>query len=232
MKQFNSIYDILPKNFCVTDKGSNVVYGKELKDGFASTFESTLVLSENEYTIKYFFPEKTKELAEHFSAIFDVLLSLIKNENPKTNRIFAYIYTFLRSIIESEITSGAKFTPLVLDDDAGATNISEKGFVATFGIITHYIGKNGQTPCFSYSKDYQCFKVFLDCEDKRCNIPKFLQDYCSELAKRSGFSIEFSDKQDQPMLTATLVRACSTCIIIEEATATFDLLYLICELLV
>ena len=104
MADFSTLYDIVPKSLFVTDGEGNLVYGTRPGDELV-TSEYKITLCDREYTVNYGFLPENKEYSERFPLIFETLVSLTRNGLTKSYRKFSYLYTFLCSIMKSEVSS-------------------------------------------------------------------------------------------------------------------------------
>jgi hypothetical protein len=204
MADFNTIYDIIPKSLFVTDGKGDLVYGTRPCDVRLATSEYKITLCDKEYTINYGFLPENKEYIERFPLIFETLVSLARNDLTKTYRKFSYLYTFLCSIMKNEVSDTIKCESVGGDDVLGTAFISEKGLITVFAIITYYLSKNVSVPSFSYKNNIESLEISIFSEDAKKEIPVLLCDYCREIAKNGGFSLEFSYKDGRALMTSRI----------------------------
>ena len=231
MTEYTSIYDFLPDALYVSDKNGNVAYGKAPACTDFEVYEHTCTLCEKEYIIKYFFSGAKKKAAKHFHLTFKTVLSLVDERSARITHTFARIYTFMTSLIRNEISENVPIAPINTDKDFGSVMINEKTFIAVISVLTHYLCKNAFMPSISYYNDMFDFKVILKCQNLSNDIPVFLKDFCREAAAKSGFELNFDFTDRNLTLTASLEKVCSEGAVVRATSETFDLLYLICELL-
>lgn len=232
MADFSTLYDIVPKSLFVTDGDGNLVYGTRPGDKLV-TSEYKITLCDREYTVNYGFLPENKEYSERFPLIFETLVSLTRNGLTKSYRKFSYLYTFLCSIMKSEVSSSIICETADRDDVLGTAFVSEKGLLTAFAIITHYLSKNASVPSFSYKNNMESLEISLFSEGAKREIPVFLCDYCREIAKNGGFSLEFGYKDGRAFMTSHIESVSSKGISFTAPTPEdYTFISLLCALLV
>ncbi len=231
----NSFYDVVPKAIYVLDKNGELVYGKKPKetDKFIIS-ENKLELCGREYRINYLFSAEGQKEAKHFSSILEMLVSLIDKENViRKEHIFAYLYTFLCSIIKNEISNKIIFAEADREKAVGSVCVGSRGYVAVFSIFAHYLCKNSFEPTISYKKELDGFYTIITANNGNAEIPQFIMDYCVEIARASGFSIELERESSRLAVKAKMETVCTTSVVFSSySEENFSFIPLICYMLV
>ncbi len=231
MSNYTSIYDLLPDALYVVDKDGNVAYGSLPSNPDFEAYEHICTLCEKEYIIKYCFVGDKKKTAKYFDSVFNIVISLVNGSTTKKTHTFAYVYTFMASLLKNEISESIPISPINLDKDFGSVMINEKSFIAIISTIAHYLCKKSLSPSISYFNDLFDFKVTLSCQSLDCGLPVFLRDFSCEAAAKNGFELSFDYDNGAFTMTASFEKVCSTGSTMRATSETFDYLYLICELL-
>ncbi len=201
MAKFPTLYDVLIKTLYVLDEKGECVYGKMPEGDDFTVSENKITLCQREYSVNYVLSKENEEYADKFPLIFETVVALFKKDAVKTHRQFSYLYTFLCSVLKSEISDSIICDRVDKNDVLGTAFVGERGLIATFALLTHYLSRKESVPSFSYKNNIESLDISLVCENVKEEIPLFLQSYCKELAKNSGFSLEF--EYEKRKLTAT-----------------------------
>lgn len=202
MANLHNLYDTLSKTLHVLDGEGRCVYGKMPEGDSLTVSENKITLFDREYSVNYVFSDENKEYADKFPVIFETVVSLLKKDAAKTHRQFSYLYTFLCSVLKTEVSDSIICEKADGNDVLGTAFVGERGFIAAFALLTHYLAKNESVPSFSYKNNIESLDVSLVCENVKEEIPLFLQDYCRELARNSGFSLELKYENKKAIATA------------------------------
>lgn len=235
MSAGNSFYDVMPKAIYVLDKNGELIYGKKPKetDDFIIS-ENKLELCGREYRINCLFSAKGQKDTRCFSSMLEMLTSLISKENViKKEHIFAYLYTFLCSIIKNEISNKIIFAEADREDTVGSVCVGSRGYVAVFSILAHYLCKNSFEPSFSYKKELDGFYTIITSDDANAEIPQFIMDYCLEIANANGFTIELERESSHFAIKAKMETVCTKNIVLSSyPDENISFIPLICYMLV
>ena len=202
MSKFPTLYDVLSQTVYVLDCNGECVYGNKPKEDSSIISENKIVLMGREYSVNYVFTKENAEYADKFPIIFEAVVSLLKKDAVKTYRQFSYLYAFLCSVLKREVSDSIICERADMTDVLGTACVGERGLLAAFALLTHYLSKRESVPSFSYKNNMESLDIFLVCNDAKEEIPQFLQDYCKELAKNSGFSLDFGYENQKITITA------------------------------
>jgi hypothetical protein len=81
---------------------------------------------------------------------------------------------------------------------------AESGYTFAYVDSEIDLSKNVSVPSFSYKNNIESLEISIFSEDAKKEIPVFLCDYCREIAKNGGFSLEFSYKDGRALMTSRI----------------------------
>lgn len=219
MASFSFKDDFLPDTFGVKDKDGNGLYGTMPKNDENEIFERSCELGGNAYSFVCSLSDNFDLQKSLLTLSFEITRTMTRPEHMRKSYVKLFSsYSLLCEIIKNEISENAITNPPDESDMKSCAHISEKGFIACFATIFSFLLQGSADTSLSFVDNKIGFKVSVRSKAPIESIPQFALDFCCDVARASGFSLNLRKDGDEIEIFSIIEKAVITYVNISAVT--------------